>query len=197
MDNSAEPGSRRLLFPGAADLRSLDSVDTCRLRLLALRTRIETQWPSGGSFLRRGRSLTPESESVITDLLVALPTPLPVRPGGIPETIFGHDDTELCAVAGRAVDAALSLLEGTDMDAIYCGQVSMLESHRQGAREPIVVTDPSVGLLVATIIGTLEAISEKVSESGPSARPGQPHPASPTPPAPADPPARARHVPRI
>jgi hypothetical protein len=200
MERPADARARRSLLPGAPDMRSLDTVDTCRMRLLSLRTRIETQWPAGGSFLRRSRGLAPESESAIVEMLVALPTPLPVRPGGDPETIFGHDDVELCAVAGRAVDAALNLLDGADLESTYSGQVSMLESHRPDAREPIVVTDPTVGLLVATIIGTLEAISEKITESAAAgAKPSQfaKAVAAPAPTAATMPHKRARDVPRI
>ena len=134
-------------------MREADTVDTCRLRLLALRTRIETNWPTGGHLFRRG--LGRDAEASITDLLIALPTPLPLIPGCPPETIFSHSDTDLRVVAGRAVDAGLALLDVSSLEVLYSGEVSMLESHRPGALQPIVVVNPSVGLLVATIIGTL------------------------------------------
>ena len=165
MVNPKTSRPRRSMLPTTQDMRHLDTVDTCRMRLLALRTRIESDWPSGGRFLRRGHSLSPASETIISDLLVGLPTPLPMVSGGSPETIFGLDDTDLCCIAGRAVDAALVLLEGSNLEATYNGQVSLLESHRPGSRQPIVLTDPTVGLIVATIIGTLEAISEKVTRA--------------------------------
>jgi len=201
MDNSKPSRPRRSVLPTAPDMRHLDTVDTCRMRLLALRTRIESDWPSGGRFLRRGHSLSPASETIISDLLVGLPTPLPMVAGGSPETIFGLDDTDLCCIAGRAVDAALVLLEASNLDATYNGQVSLLESHRPGSRQPIVLTDPTVGLLVATIIGTLEAISEKVTRATATTRQAAvasgPEPAQP---APTDQPAHVRRgpgVPRI
>jgi len=201
MDNPKPSRPRRSMLPTAPDMRHLDTVDTCRMRLLALRTRIESDWPSGGRFLRRGHSLSPASETIISDLLVGLPTPLPMVAGGSPETIFGLDDTDLCCIAGRAVDAALVLLEASNLDATYNGQVSLLESHRPGSRQPIVLTDPTVGLLVATIIGTLEAISEKVTRATATTRQAAvasgPEPAQP---APTDQPAHVRRgpgVPRI
>lgn len=162
MDRPIEHRPRRSLLPSAPDLRAADTVDTCRLRLLALRTRIETSWPAAGHLFKRG--LGRDNEAVITDLLMALPTPLPLIPGCPPETIFFHSDTDLRVVAGRAVDAALALLDVSSLDVLYVGEVSMLESHRPGALQPIVVVDPSVGLLVATIIGTLEAVWEKVAQ---------------------------------
>jgi hypothetical protein len=149
-----------------AELRALDSVDTCRMRLVSLRTRIETNWPAAaGRVFRRGAGLSVASETLIGDLLVALPTPLPLRAGGEPESIIRQDDSDLCAVAGRAVDAALGLLDCWSLETHYPGEVSMFESHRPVALEPIVVIEPTVGLLVATIIGTLEAISESISDT--------------------------------
>ena len=65
-------------------------------------------------------------------------------------------------VAGRAVDAGLALLEGATLETIYRGHVNMLEDHHPDAAEPIVVSNLTVGVLVATIIGTLDAISETV-----------------------------------
>jgi hypothetical protein len=61
----------------------------------------------------------------------------------------------------------MALLDGGSLDATYPGEVRMLESNRPGAPEPIAVSEPSVGLLVATIIGTLEAISEDLSPTPP------------------------------
>jgi hypothetical protein len=197
MDNPEIELPRRSLLSSPPSAIRLGSVDTCRIRLLSLRTRIETDWPSAGGLLRRGPGLSRASEAAITDLLVGLPTPLPLNPGGTPEAIFAHDDTELCTVAGRAVDAALTLLEAGALDAIYEGQVCMLESNRPEAPQPIVVENPSVGLLVATIIGTLEAVSEHLMKPGKPAAP----PAAPPAPKPADDSRpgtrRARVVPRI
>ena len=212
MEKRTEHRPRRKLLPSAPDMRDLDTVNACRMRLLALRTRIETNWPTGGHFFNRGGGLARDSEATIADLLVALPTPLPLVSGGDPETVFCQDDTDLRAVAGRAVDAGLVLLEGSTLEATYSGEVSMLESHRPGALQPIVISDPTVGLLVATIIGTLEAISEQVAQSGSKAGPGAAGVAKPGvsertlglhPATPADPakhvksPNRGRVVPRI
>jgi hypothetical protein len=68
-------------------------------------------------------------------------------------------------VAGRAVDAGFALLEGATLETIYHGDVKMLEDYDPGAPEPIIVSDLTVGVLVATIIGTLDAISETVMGS--------------------------------
>jgi hypothetical protein len=144
----------------------MDTIDNCRMRLLALRTRIETNWPQGGGFLRRGGGLTRDAQTDIADLLVALPTPLPLHAGGDPETIICDKDTDLRAVAGRAVDAGLALLEGATLETPYPHAVSMLQSCATGAPEPIRIEDPTVGLLVATIIGALEAVSERVNARG-------------------------------
>lgn len=199
MEKRTQRRPRRTLLPSATDMRDLDTVDTCRMRLLTLRTRIEGNWPTGGRFLNRGGGLARDSEMMIEDLLVALPTPLPLVPGGDPETVFCQDDTDLRAVAGRAVDAGLALLDGSNLGATYAGQVSMLESHRPGALQPIVVSDPTVGLLVATIIGTLEAISERIGQSGAKAaavKSADPQPDGSTE-IPWDRPHRGRVVPRI
>ena len=144
MEEPVDPQPRRILLLTSGDLRGLDSVDNCRMRLLTLRARIETNWPTVGHFLRRGQGLAAESQASISDLLIALPTPLPLHAGGEPEMIICATDTDLRAVAGRAVDAGLALLEGSTLETIYRGEVSMLESHRAGAREPIVVSDPTV-----------------------------------------------------
>jgi hypothetical protein len=159
---ASEP--RRVLSARIAELGGLDTVDTCRMRLLALRTRVETNWPIAGKLFKRG-GLDPATRDTIADLLVALPTPLPLHAGGQPEPLIYGVNDDLRAVAGRAVDAALALLDRGDLEAIYPAQVCMLESHRPGAQAPIVVTDPTVGLVVATIIGTLEAIAEVIAEA--------------------------------
>jgi hypothetical protein len=72
---------------------------------------------------------------------------------------------DLRTAAGRAVDAAMLLLDGSTLDTPYMHEVSMLGSCRPGGPEPIAVAEPTVGLLVATIIGTLDAIFEKLIES--------------------------------
>ena len=190
---------RRSVLPSARDMRDLDTVDTCRMRLLTLRTRIESNWPAGGHFFNRGHGLASDDEATIADLLVALPTPLPLTPGADPDAIFYQGDTDLRAIAGRAVDAGLALLDGSSLEATYAGEISMLESHRPGALQPIVVSEPSVGLLVATIIGTLEAIAEKLAQSGSrpaDAKPGEAQPDGSTE-APWPQPRRGRVVPRI
>jgi hypothetical protein len=76
-------------------------------------------------------------------------------------------DTDLQVAAGRAVDAAMLLLDGGSLDATYPGTVTMLAGIGQLSEEgcdadAIEITDPTVGLLVATIIGTLEAVSERL-----------------------------------
>ena len=204
MEGQPGSGTGRRLAGRIAELRALDSVDTCRMRLVSLRTRIETNWPAtGGRVFRRAAGLSDEAEMLIGDLLVALQTPLPLRAGGEPESIIRGDDSDLCAVAGRAVDAALGLLDRWSLEANYPGEVSMFESHRPGALEPIVVIEPTVGLLVATIIGTLEAISESVNDTPRPAVPEAPLTAPPastaseTKPSSTQEPLRVRRVPRI
>jgi hypothetical protein len=207
MKKSEERRPRRSLLPSAVDMRELDSVDNCRMRLLTLRTRIETNWPTGGSFLRRGQGLTRESQLAISALLMALPTPLPLRLGGGPDSIICDSDTDLRAIVGRAVDAGLALL-----DAPYPHEVSLLEDCRPGAAEPINIKEPTVGFLVSTIIGTLEAISESINtpvQKASSARVKPVRPVKPVKPAaglePAagssdgrrESPGRSRRVPRI
>jgi hypothetical protein len=145
-----------------AEMSGMDTIDSCRIRLLSLRARVEINWPTAGGILRRNKGLGKDTEATIADLLVALPSPLPLAAGEPPLPIITDTDTDLRAVAGRAVDAALALLVGNSLDAVYPGEVRMLESYRPGAREPIVVDQPTVGLLVATIIGTLDAISERL-----------------------------------
>jgi hypothetical protein len=170
MHESVESQPSPGLTAQAASTGGLDSVDGCRMRLVSLRTRIETNWPAaGGRFFNRGQSLHPENRADISELLVGLPTPLPLVAGGEPETVFCDDDTDLMEIAGRAVDAGFALLEGATLETVYQGDVSMLESRRPEALEPIVVSRPTVGLLVATIIGTLEAISEIIAD--PASRP--------------------------
>jgi len=220
-DRPQEPGAaedawrRATLAAHVSQRRSMDTVDTCRMRLVALRTRIETNWPqTGGLLFNRGQGLGREATADIAALLVALPTPLPLQGGGEPEPIMRETDTDLREVAGRAVDAGLALLEGATLETIYRGHVKMLEDHRPHAAEAIVVSNLTVGVLVATIIGTLDAISETVMGSsaagkdakgklpvdggvstqkagnkpGPAKEAAPPHPA---------PPKRGRIVPRI
>lgn len=144
------------------ELRRFDSVDDSRRRLLSLRTRIETDWPSRGGPLRRRPSLDPVIQATIADLLTALPCPLPLEVGGEPVPLIKEGKADLRAAAGRAVDAAMALLTGTSLETVYPGEVTLFESHRSGGAEPITVSDPTVGLLVATIIAALEAISELI-----------------------------------
>jgi len=213
---AAEAASRRATIAAfLSQRRDTDTVDTCRMRLVALRTRIETNWPqTGGLLFKRSQGLGHEATADIAALLVALPTPLPLHSGGEPEPIMRETDIDLREVAGRAVDAGLSLLEGTTLETIYHGHVKMLEDYHPGAPEPIIVSNLTVGVLVATIIGTLDAISETVMGSsaagkdakgklpvdggvstqkagnkpGPAKEAAPPHPA---------PPKRGRSVPRI
>ena len=220
-DRPQEPGAaedawrRATLAARVSQRRSMDTVDTCRMRLVALRTRIETNWPqTGGLLFNRGQGLGREATADIAALLVALPTPLPLQVGGEPEPIMRETDTDLREVAGRAVDAGLALLEGTTLETIHQGHVKILEDYHPGAPEPIIVSNLTVGVLVATIIGTLDAISETVMGSsaagkdakgklpvdggvstqkagnkpGPAKEAAPPHPA---------PPKRGRSVPRI
>jgi hypothetical protein len=148
----------------------LDTVDTCRMRLLALRTRIETNWPAPGRrLLGRGQDMDRHTWTTISELLRGLPTPLPLHPGAEPESIICDTDVDLRPVPGRAVDAGLALLAGSTLDARYPNKVTMLESHRPSARGSIVVAEPTVGLIVATIIGTLDAVSEVLSPPVPRA----------------------------
>ena len=184
----------------------MDTVDMCRMRLLTLRARIETNWPQTGSgVFNRSQGMSRESTADISALLVALPTPLPLKVGGEPEPIIRDTDTDMRAVAGRAVDAGLALLEGTTLETIYRGHVKMLEDYRPDAPESIIVSNLSVGVLVATIIGTLDAISETVlegtganrdvtSSQKAGGRPGRTKEAAPPSTAP---PKRGRIVPRI
>jgi hypothetical protein len=167
-----EPGAAEVAWRRAtvaaflSQRRGTDTVDTCRMRLIALRTRIETNWPqTGGLLFKRGQGLGREATADIAALLVALPTPLPLQAGGEPELIMRETDTDMREVAGRAVDAGFALLEGTTLETIYPGHVKMLEDYHPGAPGPIIVSDLTVGVLVATIIGTLDAISETVMGS--------------------------------
>jgi len=173
MPNSRSTRPRRSVLPGAPDMRHLDTVDTCRMRLLALRTRIETDWPSGGRFLRRGHSLSPASETIISDLLVGLPTPLPMVAGGSPETLFGLDDTDLCCIAGRAVDAALVLLEGSNLDATYDGPWELPVIGEVDA--PVAVLIRPDGH-VAWVGGPADPGLRPAPDSGPRSPPDDPRP---------------------
>ena len=162
------PSTRGGIVARLGELRGMDTADGFRLRLVTLRTRIETNWPAaGGSPLRRRKGLDADATAMITDLLLGLPTPLPLAPGAPPQPLVSDLDTDLRLVAGRAVDAALALLSADSLEAEYPGDVHMLQSNRAGAPDPILISSPSVGLLVATIIGTLEAISERFVPSPP------------------------------
>jgi hypothetical protein len=161
-----------------AELRGFDSVDDSRRRLVSIRTRIETNWPNPGGLLRRGPSLDPLAQATIADLLAALPCPLPLEPGGEPHPLIKDGEADLRAAAGRAVDAAMSLLAGASLETVYPGEVTLFESRQPGAAVPITLSDPTVGLLVATIIATLEAISELIGQK-PQSRPGAASKASP------------------
>jgi hypothetical protein len=143
-----------------SELRRFDSVDDSRRRLVSIRTRIDTNWPSPGGRLRRGPGLDPATQATIADLLAALPYPLPLEAGGEPAPLIKVGQVDLRAAAGRAVDAAMALLTGTSLETVYPGEITLFESHRPGGAKPITMSDPTVGLLVATIIATLEAISE-------------------------------------
>lgn len=164
----SEPAATRGLAARIGDMRGLDTVDGCRIRLVAIRTRIETNWPVQGGLLRRGPGLDAASQAMIADLLVGLPSPLPLEAGGKPVPLIRAGEPDLMAAAGRAVDAAMTLLVDASLDTTYRGTVTLLSSYRADAEEPITVANPTVGLLVATIIGTLEAIVERI---GPSAKP--------------------------
>jgi hypothetical protein len=161
-----------------AELRRFNSVDDSRRRLVSIRTRIETNWPSPGGLLRRGFSLDPLTQATIADLLAALPCPLPLEPGGEPLPLIRDGEADLRAAAGRAVDAAMSLLAGATVETVYPSEVTLFESHRPGAAAPITLSDPTVWLLVATIIATLEAISELIGPK-PRSRAGAASKASP------------------
>jgi hypothetical protein len=200
-----EAKTSRLLASSAGRTRGLDSVDTALRRLLSLRTRIETNWPVAGGLFGRRPDLPPVKQATIADLLTSLPTPLPMRPGGDPEPIIRTSDTEMCSIAGRAVDAALALLDEATLETIYPADVTMLATRGYDSEGPITVSGATVGLLVATIIGTLEAISEIIVETppqnaakgkAPSAKPAKPDP-KPNQPKHVREPKRGPSVPRI
>jgi hypothetical protein len=162
MEEWVEPSAKRGLALGAGEIRGLDTIDTCLRRLLSLRTRIETNWPTGGHFFGRGGDLPAATQILIEDLLTGLPTPLPLRAGGPPEPIISLGDMDMRAIAGRAVDAGLALLDGATLETIYPVEVKMLETRRYDGQAPILVSGATVGLIVATIIGAMEAISELI-----------------------------------
>ena len=200
------PWRRETLASQGSQMRDMDTVDTCRMRLVALRTRIETNWPlTGRGIFNRGQGLSREAAADITALLVALPTPLPLQAGGEPEPIIRDTDTDMRDVTGRAVDAGLALLEGATLETIYRGHVKMLEDHRPHAAEAIVVSNLTVGVLVATIIGTLDAIAETVMDVRGVGKDGasthkagdKPSPVKETAAPQPAPPKRGRRVPRI
>jgi hypothetical protein len=174
----SEPPFTRLLRARIEELSGLDSVHDCRIRLMSIRTRIETNWPTPGGLLRRNPGLDRLSQAAIADLLAALPCPLPLEAGGEPGPLINPGETDLRAAAGRAVDAAMALLVGASLDTPYHGEVTLFESYRPGAAEPIAMAGPTVGLLVATIIGTLEAIVELI---GPRQQPSAKEAAQPSP----------------
>jgi len=211
---AAEPAvalRRAALAASISKTRDTDTVDTCRMRLLALRTRIETNWPeAGGGLFNRARGMDQAASADIASLLIALPTPLPLEVGGAPQAICREADADMRVVAGRAVDAALALLEGATLETIYRGHIKMLEDYRPDAPESIIVSNLSVGLLVSTIIGTLDAISEILMDApGPGRKraagkgaagkgaAAAPDPAGDATPARPTPPKRGRSVPRI
>jgi hypothetical protein len=158
----SDPPVTQSLDQRIAELRRFDSVDDARRRLVSIRTRIETNWPNPGGLLRRGPGLDPPIQATIGDLLAALPCPLALEPGGEPRPLIKDGELDLRAAAGRAVDAAMTLLAGASLDTVYPGEITLFESRRAGAAVPITLSDPTVGLLVATIIATLEAISELI-----------------------------------
>lgn len=163
----SRPGAGGAFPSEAYRIGGLDSVDACRLRLTALRVRINTNWPASSGLLRRPKR--PESHDTLRALMAALPTPLPLERSGVPEALMRESDTDLRAIAERAVDAAMLLLDAGSLDAVYRGEVTMLAglgaSTSVAGPEPVVLSDPTVGLLVATIIGTLEAVSESLIPS--------------------------------
>jgi hypothetical protein len=212
--SEAEPGvdpislsiaPREALAARIGEMHGMDTLDACRFRLVALRTRIETNWPQGAGILHRQGGLTRDTAATIADLLAALPTPLPGHPGGVPEPIIVSTDTDLRVVAGRAVDAGLALLEGSSMDSTYLGSVAMLATYGPTPADPIVVVNPTIGLLVATIIGTLDAISESILAPGlsprrtkrPASRAPRPGFDTDTSASPTEPDGRGRNVPHI
>jgi hypothetical protein len=151
-------------FP-AEGLRGLDSIDACRLRLMALRTRIDTNWPKDSGILRRHSRIA--TTDTVAKLMAALPSPLPLQDGGQPQPILDPADPDPRAAAGRAVDAAMLLLQCDSLDEVYPGHVSMLAGIGSDVPDldcgdPVDLDEPTVGLLVATIIGTLEAVSERL-----------------------------------
>ena len=161
MKNPPEGAAVSGLAMRTASTSGLDTVDTCRIRLLSLRTRIETTWPSPRRHrFARTQDVDAQTLATIAELLRGLPTPLPLHAGAEPEPITFDSDAELRRVPGRAVDAGLALLANSQLDTIYPRQVTMLESRQPVARGSIVVSEPTVGLVVATIIGTLDAVSE-------------------------------------
>jgi hypothetical protein len=64
----------------------------------------------------------------------------------------------------------MALLEVDSLDATYPGTVSMMAGvDHQGDDSdaaPVELSEPTVGLLVATIIGTLDAVSERLIPDG-------------------------------
>ncbi len=186
----SETSLTQLLRARIAELSGLDSVHDCRIRLMSIRTRIETNWPRPTGRLRRSPGLDRASQDAIADLLTALPCPLPLEAGSEPVPLITPGDPDLRAAAGRAVDAGMALLVGASLDDIYPHEVALLESNLPGAAEPIAMSEPTVGLLVAMIIGNLEAIVELIGPKPRSIAPPVTRPASKI----ATPPKDRRHV---
>jgi hypothetical protein len=199
-DGPQEPGvaedarRRATLAAYFSQSRGMDTVDTYRMRLVALRARIETNWPQTGSLLfKRGQGLGREATADIAALLVALPTPLPLQAGGEPEPIMRETDTDMREVAGRAVDAGLALLDGTTLETIYHGHVKMIENYHPGTLEAISETVMGSSAAGKGAKGKLPA-DGGVSTQKPGKGPGPRKEAAPPHTAP---PKRGRIVPRI
>jgi hypothetical protein len=161
---SGGPGPGKAIRVGG-----LDSVDAARLRVMALRARIDAYWPaeSGGLLKRRAK----DKDDVLTRLVAALPTPLPCDLPGVPVDVVRESDADLRVPISRAVDAALLLMEDDDLERKCPGKVNMFANlgavdDRAWRPDAIEVVDPSVGLIVGTIIGILEAIAERLMSGG-------------------------------
>jgi hypothetical protein len=164
-DDSAVPGAGKAIRVGG-----LDSVDAARLRVMALKARIDAYWPAESSGLLKRRAKD-KDDDVLTRLVAALPTPLPCDLPGVPVALVRESDTDLRVPIGRAVDAALLLMEDDDLERQCPGKVNMFANlaavdDRAWRPDAIEVADPSVGLIVGTIIGILEAIAERLMNGG-------------------------------
>jgi hypothetical protein len=97
-----ESGATGELAARYSNMSGLDTVDACRMRLLALRTRIETNRPTPSRRLfTHGQVMDRRTRTAIAELLQGLPTPLPFHPDPLPELIMRHTDLDLGAVPGR------------------------------------------------------------------------------------------------